>query len=146
MKDEIKEVIKKHLPEQVGTALQERLNHCDSLEKQFEAKKQEAANLVGSLAKKQEECESLFHLKDKEIEFDERELAISKRERDLKVKTLEITLEAANNANKNLIDFVGALMRNTTYRKTAFPNSTIDYRNGENATVVLGESDERVAE
>ena len=125
MTNEINEIIKKNLPQQVGEILQKELARIPQLEKDLLDAKN-AYNIAQSENREaQAELKQLKELK-LEMEALRKERAdIEERQRNLKVTLLEKDLAAAQSINTNSMEILKGLVRNTNFRKTVFGTEPI---------------------
>lgn len=122
MDNEIKKIIEKNLPAQVGETLQKRLREAEA-----------DRELVGEQIKALEDSDRIISQLSSSLaayrQFDERndkltirENAVGIKETQQKVDELNIRLEESNKRADIVVDFTKGLVRNTTFRKTVFDN------------------------
>lgn len=155
LQKDINEIIKKNLPEQVAGELKEVLEKYENLKienKRIIEERQDLTHRNSNL------CAENHKLREREKDVEEKagRLELIKEElqnREIKLNEtiLEIKLENAENTNNKIIELVNALMRNTVYRKNAFPITNIESKYDENCnfyseTQVQGENTETIAE
>lgn len=128
METEIKAIIEKNLPAQVGDVLKERLEQAEKdavrvkqLEEQLGSRNQHVTKLETTISDYQK--------------FDERNAALELREknvgdaeRNLKVATLEFQLVAEKEKTEFTKSVALGLVRNTEYRRTMYDNQNEPYK------------------
>lgn len=151
MEQEIQDIIKKNLPEQVGTVLKARL---DQAEKDSETVKQQQdaiAKQEQAIKKLQAEISKYMELDTRNAGLDTREKALEIQERDFKVKVLEATVLTEQDKTKFAKDVAMGLVRNTEYRKNIFdtksgPEGRDNYGNVQYATHTVNADEKKTAE
>jgi hypothetical protein len=120
MISEFEEIIKKNLPAQVGEVLKKRLeqaeadaNQVKNLEAQLVSRNNHVTGLEAKINeyKKLDERNAGLEAREKKVEIDER---------DLKVKTLEVQLGAAQNNSQFAKDVALGLVKNVEYKRSVF--------------------------
>lgn len=149
MQDEIREIIKKHLPAEVGETLkgvlrqgEEDARTCKSQEK--------------DLLKKDAAIKELEEIRDEQKKFVDRVHDIEGQAKKLRLEqekmesfNLRCRLSAAESTNQKIMDFVQALMRNTSFKRTKYndymPSNEYD-QYGMPIQKISGINEEQVAE
>lgn len=129
MQEEINEILKKHLPEQVGDVLRERLEQADQDSNSLKTAR-------NSLVQKEEQIEKLKatvqeyqSLNDRNSGLDAREKDISVREVNLAIRELSYQLESEKQKTQFAKDVALGLVRNTTYRESAWSSKNENIMN-----------------
>lgn len=128
MTNEIKAIIEKNLPAQVGETLKQVLEQG---KKDSETVKQQAEQINKLLKTVQERDELIQTYKkfdERNSSLESREKACEIQERDLKVKTLEYQLEAEKSKTVFSQNVALGLVRNTEYRRTIMDNVNEPYK------------------
>lgn len=113
MRDAIKETIRQHLPAEVGETLREEL---ETGRKAVERCKALEGRVVELELKK-----SLWQdVEQRGRELTELEATLNERERQLKIKELELKVEARETVANNAMELVRQLCRNTVFRENYF--------------------------
>ena len=151
MQNDIMESIKKNLPEQVAGELKSVLEEYGRLKK-VEKDRDDITAKYCSIAEELEKLNKILDgYRSREKELTAKEKAVQDRENKVEINELKILLKASDTVNERVMGFVDALMRNTTYRKDAFPhtlseNLCTDNGNYYTKTVVIGEDTNTTAE
>jgi hypothetical protein len=124
MKTEISEIIKKHLPEQVGELLKKELENFKELRGEHDQSLKDIDQKEKTIHDLRQELEALKCLNLKRKELDVRELEIDDKERNLKVDVLDIKLKESEKRADMAMAFTTGLIRNTLYRENVFGNNT----------------------
>lgn len=122
IEQELKDTISRHLPQQVGDALQERLKKADR-DAEDNAKLQLKINDLN--AKLSERDVTIGDLRDElkeHADLAQREIAVEARERAAEVAELKIRLAAAEGNTQFAKDVALGLVRNIEYRSGALTN------------------------
>ena len=151
LQNDIMESIKKNLPEQVAGQLKVVLEEYEELKKVREERDEMAKVIVNVTEDARALTKYVNEYKEKEEKLVEREKAVQDRENKVEINELKILLKASDTVNERVMGFVDALMRNTTYRKDAFPHTLSENLYTENGnyytkTMVLGEDTNTTAE
>lgn len=150
MTDEIRSIIEKNLPAQVGETLRLVLEKGEkdaaALELANKANK-DAANLIDRL---NEQIAEYRKLDSRNAGIEAREKAVADKERSLKIAELEYQLQAEKDKAQFGKDVAMGLVRNTEYRRTLFDNVTepsgLDhYGNQQYANKTQNSSEEKTA-
>lgn len=116
--EEIRDVIKNHLPEHVGSTLRARLEEADVME----AKVKELEDSLKYTREKNRELEALntrkYELDGVETALNSERDAIEKEKADLKTAKLQVALDAANDKVTFMRDVTMGLVRNVEYRRS----------------------------
>ena len=124
MDDEIKKIIEKNLPAQVGETLQKRLREAEEDKQLVEFQIDKISILektINDLNSNLREYEKLDERNDK---LTTRENAVGIKETKQKVDELEIRLEESNKRADMVVNFTSGLVRNTNFRKTIYDSET----------------------
>jgi hypothetical protein len=137
MLDEIKDIIAKNLPAQVGETLQKELARIPELEEQLA--NAEAARVVG-IKRIGELDTELIALKAKEKwdgDLTYREVEVEKRERELEVTLLKVKVQEAEKRATELHGIVQTVFKSPVYRKAIFntPHGTTMHPTGEESHI-----------
>lgn len=151
LQNDIMESIKRNLPEQVAGQLKVVLEEYEELKKVRSEKIDLSRQLERLLSDKNDLEAKISKYQTRENELTAKEKAVQDRENKVEINELKILLKASDTVNERVMGFVDALMRNTTYRKDAFPhtlseNLCTDNGNYYTKTVVLGEDTNTTAE
>lgn len=151
LQNDIMESIKKNLPEQVAGQLKVVLEEYEELKKVRSEKIDLSRQLERLLSDKNDLEAKISKYQTRENELTAKEKAVQDRENKVEINELKILLKASDTVNERVMGFVDALMRNTTYRKDAFPHTLSENLctdNGYNytKTMVLGEDTNTTAE
>lgn len=124
MKQEIKEIIQKNLPAQVGEVLRETLEQAEKDAEQVKI-------LSENINKKTFEIKNLHYEIEEYRKFDERNQQLEQREKDVANKERNLTIQQLTyelNSEKEKTQFSKdvalGLVRNTEFRKSIFDNTT----------------------
>jgi len=125
MEKEIKEIIEKNLPAQVGMVLRERLEKAERDENEIEL-------LLSAASERKEEIAGLKRIISEYQEFDTRNATLEKREKDVsererqaEIEKLKYELQTEKDKTQFTKDVTMGLVRNTEYKRTLF-----DTKNG----------------
>ena len=128
MKEEINELIRKHLPQQVGEVLRERLIKLEALEESYKKLEKISFTDQQKINRLTETNQKLRSDLDKAGCLKRREEEVFLRERNQKIYELQIKLEASNKINEDYQHFINSLMRNTEYREKVYKDFTEESR------------------
>ena len=151
LQNDIMESIKKNLPEQVAGQLKVVLEEYEELKKVRSEKIDLSRQLERLFSDKHDLEAKISKYQTRENELADWEKAVQERENKAEINELKILLKASDTVNERVMGFVDALMRNTTYRKDAFPHTLSENLYTENGnyftkTVVIGEDTNTTAE
>lgn len=120
MTDEIKAIIEKNLPAQVGDSLKLVLEQGKKDSETVKQQKEQIEKLLKTLQEKEELILTYKKFDERNSALEAREKACEMQERDLKVKTLEYQLEAEKSKTVFSQNVALGLVRNTEYRRDLF--------------------------
>lgn len=139
MQQEIKDIIEKNLPAQVGQVLQKRLKEAEENEAKYETLQKDHKDLRESYNNVVNTLSQHKELDEVKKGLDQREETISKREHDIEIETLKFKLTESEKRADMVQDFTKLLVRNVDVRKQVFdaesnqvhnPNTGyMDYKN-----------------
>lgn len=139
---EIKESIRKNLPEQVGSVLTEQLNKLKTLEA-------EHLTRIADIEQRNKTIEDLrrriYALEDvvrKAGDLDKRETEIKEREIFTAVRDLKTQLAAEERISSSYFQFMSGLVKNTVFKESVYKNIStgVDFNNGANVHYPIGET------
>lgn len=120
MTEEIKAIIEKNLPAQVGEILQKQLaegvrnaKELEAMERLFNAETKRTTEL-------RERIEEYKNLDDRNSKLEIREKSVTEKEFMLDMSVIKIQLEEANKRADMVMTFTNGLVRNTSFRKNIF--------------------------
>lgn len=125
MEKEIKEIIEKSLPEQVGSVLKIRIEQAEKDAKLVEKYEQENQNILNQIGTLRLELDEYKKFDERNSKLDERESEINEKEAKLTLSNLEVRLEEANKRADAANEFVSNLTRNVSYRKSIYDTESI---------------------
>lgn len=120
MTDEIKAIIEKNLPAQVGETLKKVLEQGKKDSETVEQQAEQIKKLLKTAQEKDELIQNYKKFDERNSALEAREKACEMQERDLKVKTLEYQLEAEKSKTVFSQSVALGLVRNTEYRRDLF--------------------------
>ena len=124
MNKEIKLIIEKNLPAQVGTVLKEALAKAESDAVALEESKKALVNLKEFNRSIEERLNAHGKLDAREVSVTAREVAVEKKEVRQEVDILTIKLEESEKRADAVTDFTTGLVRNTIFRKSILDSET----------------------
>jgi hypothetical protein len=128
MTNEIEQLIKKHLPAQVGDTLKKVLEQGERDAKTIIEQKEEISKLTTRLETANNKLSHYRNFDDRNAKLEVRERDCDKRERDLKIATLEYKLEVEKDKTAFTKNVALGLVRNTNYRTRILSDSQIPTR------------------
>lgn len=151
MEAEIKAIIQKNLPAEVGTILKERLEQAEEDAANLEQTREQLKNRDRHVANLESVIEDYKKFDQRNATLEEREKAVSQSERDLKVATLEYQLAAEKDKTAFSQSVTLGLVRNTEYKSVVFdsksgPDGRDQYGNPLYATHTVNSSETKKAE
>lgn len=120
MDEQIREVIRKNLPLEVGETLQNELERLHTLEGEFKRLKEDYTNCDKDKRDFKAQLSRHADLDQRERELDAKDRELQELERNLKVQELEIKLKCEYEKSQFTKDVALGLVRNLEYRKTAY--------------------------
>ena len=143
MENEIKDIINKNLPAQVGDLLKARLEQAvkdaetvKGLEQALERREKD----IIALNLKIEDYKKLNYTAESLKDKDEK---LKERERLLELTLLKLQLEEANKRSDIVINFTNNLVRNTSFRKSVFENQNTSGYSDRNGNWISPQSDSK---
>jgi len=118
MEIEIKQIIEKNLPAQVGDVLKLRLDQADKDAARLKAIEDQLVKRNEFASQLEAQISEYKKFDSRNAAIDARELAVSNSERDLKVKELQYQLESEKEKTAYTKEVALGLVRNTEYRKS----------------------------
>lgn len=125
MNEEIKELLQKHLPAQVGETLKERLAQADRDEKTVKLQDESIKDLKKDLLDLDGRLQEYKQFDVRNALLESREKELEARERNLEVETLKYQLASSNNNTEFARSVALGLVRNTEYRKNIFDTENV---------------------
>ena len=120
MTEEIKAIIEKSLPAQVGEILQKQLAKGVQDAKGLEATTQALNTEMKRTTELRERIEDYKRLDDRNSKLEIREKAVAEKELLSELSAIKIQLEEANKRADMVMTFTNGLVRNTSFRKNVF--------------------------
>lgn len=125
LEKEIKASIEKNLPKQVGDALRERLEQADKIEEALAVSQSQLKTERELTERLRKEIVALNALKNDSIVLNQLRVSLENETRELKVKTLEIQLEAEQSKSAFGFNVALGLVRNTEFRRNLIDSQTL---------------------
>lgn len=117
MKDEIRKVIEKHLPAEVGTALKDQLQELETLKSEKKEDRKTIQDQSSRIAKLEAD-NSKFRSMDKwNLDLKAKETELNTKERELELASLRKDLECERRINNDINGFIHNIFRNIQVRK-----------------------------
>lgn len=136
MEKEIKEIIEKNMPAQVGDVLKQRLQQAETDAINLKIAKKTNEEDLGKIRELVKQLDDYGRLDHRNKLLEAREKIVNEAERNLKIATLEFQLEAEKDKTKFSKEVAIGLVRNIEYRKNVFDNeSRPGYYDAENRWV-----------
>lgn len=128
---DIKESIRKNLPEQVGAVLTEQLNNLRTLEEAHLSRTKEVEQRNQTIASLRSQVESLEQTVRKAGGLEKRENEIREREITATIEELQTKLVAEEKISNSYFQFVTGLVKNTGFKESVYKSITTgtDYNN-----------------
>ena len=126
MKDqnkEIRAIIEKNLPQQVGEVLKQRLEQAEKDSNNVERLKSINENACSEIKELQGEIKKYIQFDDRNRDIDKREKELSENEQAFKCNTLQVKLDEANKRANIVTEFTHGLVRNTIFKKNIFESA-----------------------
>lgn len=120
MTEEIKAIIEKSLPAQVGDVLKQRLEQAEKDAVKVRLQEEALQSKNAAIAKLEKQVADYKKMDERNAALEAREKAVTDGERNLKVSTLEFQLTAEKEKTQFSKDVALGLVRNTEYKKTVF--------------------------
>lgn len=120
MDKEIREIIEKNLPSQVGKVLKERLEQAEKDDQSIKDQIKRNNKLIIQERELNKTISDYKKFDERNAKLDARGKEISEKERNFRVAELSIKLEEANKRADVVTEFTKGLVRNTTFRKKVF--------------------------
>lgn len=117
---EIKELIEKNLPEQVGVILKDRLQQAEQDAKTVKEQKKTIEYLEESVKIKSQKLAEYATLDERNKMLEKREKALDEAARRLDITALEIRLKSEEEKTAFVKDVTLSLVRNTEYRRSVY--------------------------
>ncbi len=118
--NEIQEILKKNLPQQVGEVLQSRLKQADSDASELVKHKGYVTDRDEAIKKLQAEIQKYMAFDTRNAELEKREKAVAVKENEMSIKELTYQLESEKDKTKFSREVAMGLVRNVEYRKSLF--------------------------
>jgi uncharacterized protein involved in exopolysaccharide biosynthesis len=118
MEKELKEIIDKNLPAQVGERLQSRLAEIPKLESEKASIQGRVDGLTKELVSVNQQVQVLKHLNGKEQEIAAKELEVNEGLRNQEIDILKVRLEESEKRVKEMHGLVMTVFKSPVYRKS----------------------------
>jgi len=122
---EIKDIIKKNLPEHVGEILKERLAQAEADSKKVEELTESVSFYINEIKKLDEVICSYQKSDSKFQDLDSRENKLEKERNSLEIEKLKYQLSAEKDKAETIKSIALGLVRNTEYRKEIFDSENV---------------------
>ncbi len=132
MTKEIKEVIAKNLPQQVGEELTKRLQRCDELELSNKKLTDELWASHDEVTKLKSRTQTMEQLRAREDVVRTREQAVEKAELRKEVEDLKKDKACADTLTLNMKEMVQVVFKNPTVRKSYYENNQYNQHDSQN--------------
>jgi len=117
---QLKEVIEKNLPKQVGETLQKRLEELERVERDYKTKVEVEKNLRKEIDELNERLKSQEELQVWRVQLWDKESKLEERERNLEIELLKVKLEESNKRADTSKELVSLVFKNSTYKYSEF--------------------------
>jgi hypothetical protein len=124
MEQEIKDIIQKNLPAQVGEVLRVRLEQADLDSARVKALENSLKSREELIDTQSEALQKYREFDSRNSKLDKREAELNERERNLKIELLEYQLDSEKEKTSFTKEVALGLVRNTNYRKSILDNET----------------------
>jgi hypothetical protein len=131
MEQEIKDIIAKNLPEQVGNVLKERLENAERDAKDLGSLRMDYGNLLAQLDEKDKKIKELSYLEDRLDYIKATEEAIKERKMEMALQISDIKLQEAEKRADELRNVLEIVFKSPVYRKSHLTNVHYGYENGQ---------------
>jgi seryl-tRNA synthetase len=131
MEQEIKDIIAKNLPEQVGNVLKERLENAERDAKDLGSLRMDYGNLLAQLDEKDKKIKELSYLEDRLDYIKATEEAIKERRMEMALQISDIKLQEAEKRADELRNVLEIVFKSPVYRKSHLTNVHYGYENGQ---------------
>jgi DNA repair ATPase RecN len=131
MEQEIKDIIAKNLPEQVGNVLKERLENAERDAKDLGSLRKDYGNLLTELEEKDKKIQGLSHLESRLDYIKATEESIKERKMETAIQISEIKLQEAEKRADELRSVLEIVFKSPVYRKSHSTNVHYGYENGQ---------------
>jgi hypothetical protein len=118
--EELRAVLKKHMPEQVGAVLRERLDEADQMEKKIEELERSLEYTRGKNRELEDNSKRTYELDEGEKQLKADQEKLKEEQSALEVETLQIQLGAANDKLAFCKELNLSLTRNVEFRRHFF--------------------------
>ena len=119
---EIKEAIAKNLPTQVGEVLQTQLARLEKLEADIISKDNLNRRINDDLQQANSDLDLCRSTLEKHDSLDLRETLLAERERNIKIKELELELKAEKRVSESFHEFITSLTKNSILKESFTKN------------------------
>lgn len=127
MEIEIKTIIEKHLPSQVGDVLKKTLEQAEKDAIKVNQQEQSLINKNHTITELEKEIAKYQKFDERNATLEAREKTVSDGERNLKISTLEFQIQCEREKAEFSKQVALGLVRNTEYRKNIFDNQNTPY-------------------
>lgn len=131
MEQEIKDIIAKNLPEQVGNVLKERLEKAEKDAKDLEIMNVSYGNLMIELEGKKQKLKELMSLESRINDIKNAEESIKERRMEMALQISDIKLQEAEKRADELRNVLEIVFKSPVYRKSHLTNVHYGYENGQ---------------
>ena len=146
MDADIKLIIKKNLPGQVGEVLKKRLQLCDELEKAVDDLRNTVNNLNKQNTSHLDDKTALRDKLSKHEDLAKREGAVMKREHDADLFELKAQLKASEKFGLDVTNFMHGMSRNIEFRRSMSGTIPVAQPGGYPASSPVSKGETRTAE
>ena len=129
MNKEIKDIIEKNLPAQVGEVLQEHLAKCDQESAENKRMHVELEKTNEARSRLLEQLQNYQLLDERNRTLEQREKDVSEKERDRKVFEAELKRDESEKRSNDLYSIVQLVFKSPVYKKTIANQTISDYQN-----------------
>lgn len=136
MQEELKAVIEKNLPAQVGETLKQRLAQAETDAKLVQTQLTRIASLEDTVKRLENTVNEYRKNDERNAALDAREQKVQEAERNLKIASLEYQLQTERDKSQFTRDVALGLVRNTTYRRHIFDSENQNGYQGPNGNWV----------
>lgn len=124
METEIKAIIEKNLPAQVGDVLKQRLEQAEKDASKVKLQQQEIETKVEVIRLLEARLNDYSEFDSRNSLLEAREKTVDQTERNLKIETLEFQILAEKEKTQFAKDVALGLVRNTEYKRTLFDSKS----------------------
>lgn len=125
IKQKLQEVIDANLPQQMGESFKRYFNEAESIKRELENSKATLKSRDEIIASQKATIDTLTQLNLKKNDLEARDIAISKREKDMDLFELKLKLTESEKRADSVHNLVSQLTKNVIFRQTVFENDHI---------------------